>query len=424
VLDKVEKKDIFLEQALTLSKSSGTKVNRLLGPAIRAFIQPLFILALFLSPPCVHAAESVKPERRQPNQEIIRGINCLYDLDFDEAERTFSRLVHEKPDHSAGYFYLAMVTWSRLSVGFWTAQNLNEYVERIDQTISVARKGIEKNEKDSRHYFYLGGALGFKGRFELMQQNWFSSYNLAYDAIRALKTCQKLDPDNKDVLLGLGIYDYYTAKLSGVLKFLTYLFLHRGDKDEGLRKLHVAANEAVYSGLEAESMLIHIYLYLEEDYDKALPLIEDMRTKFQNNMRYPFFEGLVYLRQNRDSRYRDMVDYLKAEARKKRPRGDSMSWEHQALYLEATYHLFRGETQHARNKLDAILSKADPNLDPDMIAWPILKKGMSYDLEGKRETALAHYRRVMKMENGAGAQFLAEKCIDEAPRKGDPFLGY
>ncbi len=70
-----------------------------------------------------------------------------------------------------------------------------------------------------------------------MQQKWFSSYNLAYDSIQALRTCQKLDPDNKDVLLGLGIYDYYTAKLSGVLKFLTYLFLHRGDKEEGLRNL-------------------------------------------------------------------------------------------------------------------------------------------------------------------------------------------
>jgi hypothetical protein len=120
-------------------------------------------------------------------------------------------------------------------VGFWTAENLRDYVERIDLTISAAKKGIEKNEKDSRNYFYLGGALGFKGRFELMQQNWFSSYNLAYDAIQALKTCQELDPDNKDVILGLGIYDYYTAKLSGVLKFLTYLFLHTGEQSSLLR---------------------------------------------------------------------------------------------------------------------------------------------------------------------------------------------
>lgn len=388
----------------------------------------LFFLAVALCflPGLLQAQEieSAKFQRSRPNLDIIAGINHLYDLEFDEAERRFSKLTSERPDHPAGYFYKAMVTWSRLSVGFWTAQNLEEYVTRIDQTISVAKKRIEKNEKDSRAYFYLGGALGFKGRFELMRQNWLSSYNLAYDAIQALKTCQKLDPDNKDVLLGLGIYDYYTAKLSGVMKLLTYLFLHKGNKEEGLRKLHTAASEAIYSGLEAKSMLVHIYLYLEEDYAKALPLVQDLRTTFTKNMRYPFFEGLIYIRLGHDSKYRDMVDLLRRESLKRRGKPDFIIWHNQALYLEATYFLFRGETQEARNKLDTILAKADPVLDPDMIAFPILKKGMSYDLEGKRETALEYYHRVLKMDNGAGAQFLAQKFIDEAPKKGDPFLGY
>ncbi len=412
--------------AVMLSGLSVTEVNSLLRVSKPAFFQALLFLALFLLPGLLEAAEiePLKLHKGRANPDIIQGINHLYDLEFDEAEKQFSKIITEKPDHPAGYFYMAMVTWSRLSVGFWTAENLKEYVERIDQTISVARKGIEKDAKDSRSYFYLGGALGFKGRFELMQQKWFSSYNLAYDAIQALKTCQKLDPHNKDVLLGLGIYDYYTAKLSGVLKFLTYLFLHKGDKEEGLRKLHVAANEAIYSGLEAKSMLIHIYLYLEEDFYKALPFIQDLRTKFKKNPRYPFFEGLVYIRQERDAGYKEVVDFLRAESREKRTRTDLIIWENEALYLEATYHLFRDQTQQARNKLEAILSQADPEMDPDMIAWPILKKGMSYDLEGKREIALEHYRKVLKMENGAGAQFLAEKCIDEAPKKGDPFLGY
>jgi tetratricopeptide (TPR) repeat protein len=378
----------------------------------------------FLSCPYAQATESLKLDKRQPNQEIIRGINHLYDLEFDEAEKRFSRLAEQRPDHPVGHFYMAMVTWSKLSVGFWTKENLDEYVERIDRTISVAKKRIENNEKDSRSYFYLGGALGFKGRFELMQHKWFSSYNLAYDAIKALKTCQQLDPDNKDVLLGLGIYDYYTAKLSGILKFLTYLFLHKGDKDEGLRKLHTAANEAAYSGLEAKSMLIHIYLYLEEDYEKALPLIQDLRARFRKNMRYPYFEGLVYIRQDRESRYRETLDSLHAESRKQATKDSRLIWENQALYLEATHYLFRGKTEKARAVLDAILSKAEPLLDPDMIAFPMVKKGMSYDLDGKRDKALEFYNQVLKLDNGAGAQFLAQKCIDEAPKKGDPFLGY
>jgi tetratricopeptide (TPR) repeat protein len=119
-----------------------------------------------------------------------------------------------------------------------------------------------------------------------------------------------------------------------------------------------------------------------------------------------------------------MVDLLRAESLRKGTKADFVIWDNQALYLEATYHLFRGETQQARKKLDAILSNADPALDPDMIAFPMVKKGMSYDLDGKRDMALEFYHQVLKMDNGAGAQFLAQKCIDEAPKKGDPFLGY
>jgi len=401
-------------------------VNSLISTSKPAFFL-IFLLVALCTPAALPEAAEVEPakfHKERPDLDIIKGINHLYDLEFDEAERLFSKMVSERPEYPAGYFYRAMVTWSRLSVGFWTAQNLKEFMERIDQTISVTRTRIEKDAKDSRSYFYLGGALGFKGRFELMQQNWFSSYNLAYDAIQALKTCQKLEPDNKDVLLGLGIYDYYTARLSGVLKFLTYLFLHRGNKDEGLRKLNVAAKEAIYSGPEAKSMLIHIYLFLEEDYSKALPLIQDLRTKFRKNMRYPYFEGLLHIRQNNELKYRETVEFLRTESLRKATKAEFRVWENQALYLEATYHLFRSETQQARSKLDAILSKADPALDPDMIAFPILKKGMSYDLDGKREKALEYYRQILNMENGASAQFFAQKCIDEACKKGDPFLGY
>ena len=68
--------------------------------------------------------------------------------------------------------------------------------------------------------------------------------------------------------------------------------------------------------------------------------------------------------------------------------------------------------------------KKNPEKDPFMIAWPLLKIGMSYDIENKRKMALDYYNSILQMENGAGAQFLAEKYIDEPAERGDPFLGY
>ena len=47
------------------------------------------------------------------------------------------------------------------------------------------------------------------------------------------------------------------------------------DEEKGLRKLHIAANEAIYSAIEAKNMLLHIYLFLEPGHFQAPPLAED-----------------------------------------------------------------------------------------------------------------------------------------------------
>ena len=78
----------------------------------------------------------------------------------------------------------------------------------------------------------------------------------------------------------------------------------------------------------------------------------------------------------------------------------------------------------ARLKLREILDKSDPENDPAMIAWPIVKIGMSYDLEGNRQEAVKHYHQVLDMENGSGAQFMAERRLANPIEAKDPKIGY
>ncbi len=359
------------------------------------------------------------------NKTIIRGIHLLYDERFDEAANIFLKVIAESPQKPGGYFYMAMVTWSRLASGFWSPEAVDEFKKRIDRTIHVARSRIEGGRKpDSYDYFFLGGALGFKGRFELMRGNWLSSFFLAKDAIGALNTCLNMDPDNKDVMLGIGTFDYYTAHLSGVLKFLTYLLLHKGNKEEGLRKLQLAAEEATYSETEAKSMLLHIYLFIEEDFSKALDLAEGLSKRYDMNLRYNTLKGVCYIRLERVIRYRDTLYDLRQRSLRASSLNKASQWRRRALYLETVYALYHGKYPEARSKLAKILNLADPENDPAMIAFPLVKMGMVYDLEGDREEAEKYYRRVMDMENGSGAQFLAKKLLAAPPKEKDPFIGY
>lgn len=358
------------------------------------------------------------------NTQILKGVHLLYDRRFEAAETLFEAAKAESPQKAAPYFYLSMVSWSRLTAGFWSPDQVVQFKERLDCTVSVARDRIEKEKADSFTYFYLGGALGFDGRFELMKGNWITSFFLASDAIDALKTCQEMDPENKDVLLGLGTFDYYTARLSGVLKFLTYLLLHEGDKAAGLRKLTMAANEAVYSATEAKSMLLHIYLFLENDVLKACKLSKALSDTYTLNPRFRVLQGVSLIRLGRHEQYQEILDGLRTKAENSKTREKAAIWDRRVLYLMAIDDLFSANYASARRKLEQILAHKDPEHDPAMIAWPRIKLGMSYDLEGDRDRAVAFYEQVLNMENGAGAQFLAKKLIKRPPRKGDPFLGY
>lgn len=359
-----------------------------------------------------------------PDPDLLKGIHLIYARHFDDAEDVFKRVIARHPDKPVGYFYQAMISWSRLASGFWSADSVETYRNRIDRAIEVAQARVAANVADSYDFFYLGGALGFKGRFELMKGNWVSSFFLASDAIEALKTCLGMDPENKDVLLGIGTFDYYTARLSGVLKFLTYLLLHKGDKEEGLRKLNIAANEAIYSATEAKSVLLHIYLFLEQDFNNALLISTDLVKRYPENPRFKVLQGVSYIRLDMVPRYRETVKELRRMGAEASKREAAAMWERRALYVESTYDLFQGQYAEARSVLKKILEHPDPVNDPEMIAWPLIKTGMSYDLEKKREEATNYYNQVLNMENGSGAQFLAIKLLQTSLGTHDPFIGY
>jgi tetratricopeptide (TPR) repeat protein len=358
------------------------------------------------------------------NKKIQEGIELLYNLEFDEAENLFQGLIAESPDRPAGYFYLAMVSWSRMVAGFWSPETVTEYKERIDRTVQVAQGRIENKIGDSDDYFYLGGALGFLARFEMMKGQWFSSFRVAKKAIKALKTCSKMDPDNYDVLLGLGTFDYYTTRLSTVLRFLSYFLLHKGNKQKGLEKLHLAAEKAIYSGTEAKSLLLHIYLFLEDDCSKAIPLARELGETYAPDPSYKLFEGFACIRLGLWDEYSDVLSYMHQRSLQASSSMTALSWKRRSLYLESIHDLFLGHYPEARSKLMEIMGHSDPEKDPAMIAWPMVKIGMAYDLEGNRNEAKKYYHQVLGMENGSGAQFMAEKCLEDPPVERDPIIGY
>lgn len=373
---------------------------------------------------CEKTILSQNPAKTSTPEKILKGIHLLYDLEFDAAEAIFSGITRQSPELPQGHFYMAMVSWSRLVSGFWTAENIDTFKKRIDQAIQVAKTRVEGKTAGSIDYFYLGGALGFSGRFEMMQKKWFSAFLTSRKAIKALEMCREMDPSNFDALLGLGTYEYYTAKLSGVLRFLSFLLLQTPDKNEGLRKLNLAAEKGVYSRTEAKSVLLNICLFLESDCPRAYSLARELGKKYQKDPVYKHFEGVAAIKLGDKDAYEQTLVYMRNKRDTAISEQTRNKWARRILYLSSVHDLFHGRYPDAREKLQKVLDLSDPESDPLMAFWPLVKIGITFDLEGKKGPAKEYYRKVLKLKNAAGAQFLAERCLKNPPVEKDPVIGY
>ena len=99
------------------------------------------------------------------------------------------------------------------------------------------------------------------------------------------KPSRQLAPDNKDVLFGQGLYDYFADVMPQkypVIRHIAWL-LARGDRERGLQRLQEAASNGQYARTEAQFLLAQIYRLFEDDPQQALIYLAALRRAYPEN---------------------------------------------------------------------------------------------------------------------------------------------
>jgi hypothetical protein len=79
-----------------------------------------------------------QPERDAEFEACTQhGINALYNLAFEDAERDFRKLVELRPAHPAGPFFLAMVQWWKILIDLDNEQYDDQFHESLDHVIDL-----------------------------------------------------------------------------------------------------------------------------------------------------------------------------------------------------------------------------------------------------------------------------------------------
>lgn len=366
----------------------------------------------------VYSQSIAKPEAEA---RIQQGIEYVYNLEFEKAEKQFREIIQSQPQNPAGHFFLAMVTWWRILIDIDNEQYDEQFYDSLDTVVGLCDDILDKNENDVNALFFKGGAIGFKGRLKAHRSSWLDAANAGRKALPIVQDASALDPNNYDILLGSGIYNYYAEVVPQEYPFVKplLLFVPPGDKAKGIQQIKTAAEKGKYAGIESSYFLMQIYYQFEKDYTKALELATRLHTRFPNNMLFHKYLGRCYVVLGNWEKVRDEFGEILARSRKNQ-RGYGPSVEREAEYYLGMCDLTMNAPDTALkhfyrcDELSRLLDKDGPS---GFMVLANIKIGNIYDVAGKRELAVAQYRKVLDMKEYKDSYSQARQYLSSAYKR-------
>jgi tetratricopeptide (TPR) repeat protein len=344
-----------------------------------------------------------------------RGVDYIYSLQFDSARDEFNSLIKIQPDHPAGYFFLAMVEWWRILLELQNKENDNFYYSLLEKVIVICDKRLEKNPDDITALFFKGGAIGFRGRLRVHREEWLQAANDGRLAIPIVHQAYRIDPNNIDILLGMGIYNYYRDVIPDEYPFVKPLviFFPSGDRLLGLQQLQKVSDRARYANVEATYFLIQILSNYENKPNQALPLAITLFKKFPNNPIFHKYLGKLYVSLNKwedaNKIFSDIVVRSMAGQF-----GYNRSILREAYFYLGIYNMNCDRKDSALQsfyKCDELSRSLDIGEQSGFMVNSNLRIGMIYDIQKKRDLAIKQYNKVLNMTLYQNSQELARQYL-------------
>lgn len=241
---------------------------------------------------------SVSLKSQTLDERIETGIKQIYNIEFNEAEKTFRSVLTDYPENPAGRFFLAMVDWWKILLDIDNESYDQLFFQKIEDVIFHCDKILEKDKKNIDALFFKGGAIGFRGRLRALRDSWLKAADDGREALPIVEYAAKLDPTNQDVQLGFGIYNYYAAVIPEQYPFIKPLmiFFPKGDKEKGITQLKETAFKGKYAKFESQYFLMTLYFNYENNFEEAYKYAANLTSIFPKNPSFQRWLGRIYAR--------------------------------------------------------------------------------------------------------------------------------
>jgi len=350
-----------------------------------------------------------------------RGIRQIYDIKFGQAEKTFRQLIADYPDHPAGRFFLAMIDWWKILLNPDDESHDDIFFQKLEDVIYQCDQLLDSNPENVDALFFKGGAIGFRGRLRSLRESWLKAADDGREALPIVERASNLDPDNKDVQLGFGIYDYYASVIPDEYPLLKPLmiFFPSGDKEKGLKELKNTAENGKYAKYEARYFLMTLYYNYENNPFKAYEYASILSGEFPDNPVFERWKGRIAARKGD---YTESAVIFKDVLTK----SDSgltgytvLPAKREAVYYVGLQYKNTDDLDSSEYYFDKCVEYSkELDTDGESGFWinSILYLGMINDQMGNRGKALDYYHELLDMKEYGSSHSMAKKYIEKPYR--------
>jgi tetratricopeptide (TPR) repeat protein len=391
----------------------------------------------------------ITDEERSRYETLRRsGLDSVYNLDYDKAERDFKEIVQLLPNHPAGYQLLAARLWAktlfesrRLQSGLYNTQSfytngddkvdpkiVDEFRRLTRESKRLAEARLKSDPRNIEALDFLAATQGLKASFaEAVERRHYAALRDGNDAVDRHREVLKLDPKYVDAQITIGLYEYVVGSLPPLIKLVAGVGGYRGSRNRGLKLIEQVAKEGKWSQDDAKSLLIVLYTR-EKRFADILPLTRELAAKYPRNYLYKLeaADALVALAAQK-RKANDPVAAAQAEkeafaAFDELLRDRSVRDASRALDL---IHFKYGEAllvagQNDRSAKEFLATTKVDRAEPGLVTMAHLYAARAYDVAGKRDEAMAQYRVVLARPNVYDAHDEAKKGLRQAYKPEQP----
>jgi hypothetical protein len=266
-------------------------------------------------------------------------VDDIYNLKISDAKHKCELLFQKWPGHPVEYLFKGMITYWEYYPLITTSPSRMTFENDLRKCIELYDKSGKKEDPE-----YLLTNLCARGLLLLFYaDNNLSSdvFPLVISSYRYIRRAFENTGSYADFYYYTGLYKYYREaypRAYPVYKPLAILF-PRGNIDEGLNELTIAAQKSIVLKAEALFFLTWIYMTFENNFTKSYDISKALYLSYPSNVCYQalFIENLLLNRQY------DNAEQLI----------ESCSGKTQSSYYQAQLLIFKGIIQEKKyNDLD------------------------------------------------------------------------